>query len=94
MGGASTLLPNNSTLGVPSDSEYSGGRGISRSSSVSTVVYVGASKAKQGGVGFQEPSFESQLDASMVEEDGDLEEEPTPSMDTSFLGGLGGLDAL
>lgn len=72
MGGVNTLFPNNSTLGLPLDSEHSGGRGISRSSSVSTVVYVGTSKAKQGGVGFQEPSSGSQPGASMEEEDGDF----------------------
>lgn len=91
MDGASTPFPNNSTLSPAPDSEYSGGRGISRSSSVSTVVYVGTAKTKQGGVGFQEPSFGSQSGASMVEEDGDFQEEDTTSMDSSFLGGLGGL---
>ncbi|KAK0754943.1 hypothetical protein B0T18DRAFT_49272 [Schizothecium vesticola] len=46
MGGADTHFLHALTPGLAANSEHSGGRGISRSSSVSTVVYVGAPKKK------------------------------------------------
>ena len=88
MGGANTLFPNVSTLGLAAKSEHFGGRGISRSSSVSTVVYVGAPKSKQSVVGSQKPSSQSQLGASGAEKDGDSQEDHSQPMGSASQDGL------
>jgi hypothetical protein len=88
MGGANTLSPNVSTPGLAASSEHSGGRGISRSSSVSTVVYVGTPKNKQPVVGSQTPSSQLQLGASSVEKGGDSQEEHNAPMGSSSQDGL------